>query len=153
VTELLTGPLGKVVLLGSMYVLLAVVVWMEARELAHATTRRISPVAPMRGRRNPTQLVLVEGVGPQSVDLVPPETTLGRDAGCHVTFPDSSVSHRHARVYHSDGEWYVEDLGSTNGTFVNDHRIAAPTVVSSGDDLRLGTSELRVVAPGPDGES
>src|SRR5687768_11548575 len=102
VTELLTGPLGKVVLLGSMYLLLAVVVWMEARELAHATTRRISPVAPVRGRRIPVKLVLVEGVGPQTVDLVPPETLVGRDASCHLTIPDSSVSHRHARIYHSD---------------------------------------------------
>ena len=45
---------------------------------------------------------------------------------CHVTIPDSSVSHRHARVYHSDGEWYVEDLGSTNGTFVNDRPLTRP---------------------------
>ncbi len=97
-TELLTGPLGKVVLLGAMYVLLAVVVWMEARELAHATTRRISPVAPVRSKKVPAVLNLVEGKGPQSVDLVPPETLIGRDAGCHVSIPDSSVSHRHARI-------------------------------------------------------
>ena len=145
-TELLTGPLGKVVLLGSMYVLLAVVVWMEARELAHATTRRISPVAPQKGRRNPTRLVLVEGVGPQSVDLVPPETLLGRDAGCHLMFPDSSVSHRHARVYHSDGEWYVEDLGSTNGTFVNDRPLTRPVILRPGDTISIGRSTIEARA-------
>ena len=141
-TELLTGPLGKVVLLGAMYLLLAVVVWMEARELAHATTRRISPVAPVRGRRIPSQLVLVEGRGPDTVDLVPPETTVGRDESCHVTIPDSSVSHRHARIYHSDGEWYVEDLGSTNGTFVNDRPLTRPIVLRPGDTVSIGRSTL-----------
>jgi hypothetical protein len=146
VTELLTGPLGKVVLLGSMYLLLAVVVWMEARELAHATTRRISPIAPVRGRRIPSRLVLVQGVGPQAVDLVPPETLIGRDAACHVKIPDSSVSHRHARVYHSDGEWHVEDLGSTNGTFVNDRPLTRAVILRPGDTLSVGRSTLEARA-------
>jgi FHA domain-containing protein len=146
VTELLTGPLGKVVLLGSMYLLLAVVVWMEARELAHATTRRISPVAPARGKRIASRLVLVEGKGPPSVDLVPPETIIGRDRSCHLTIPDASVSHRHARVYHSDGEWYVEDLGSTNGTFLNERPLTRPVGLKPGDTVTVGRSVLEAKA-------
>jgi len=129
-----------------MYLLLAVVVWMEARELAHATTRRISPVAPARGRRIASRLVLVEGVGPPTTDLVPPETLIGRDAGCHVTIPDGSVSHKHARVYHSDGEWYVEDLGSTNGTYVNDRPLTRPVVLRPGDVVGIGRSVLEARA-------
>ena len=143
-TDLLTGPLGKVVLLGAMYLLLAVVVWMEARELAHATTTRVSPVAPSRGRRDPARLVLIEGVGPSTTELTAPETLLGRDAHCHVTIPDTSVSGRHARVYHSDGEWYVEDLGSTNGTYVNDRPLTHPVLVRPGDKLAIGRSVLEV---------
>jgi hypothetical protein len=142
----LTGPLGKVVLLGAMYLLLAVVVWMEARELAHATTRRVSPIAPVRSRKIPAQLVLVEGNGPPSVDLVPPETLIGRDGSCHVTIPDSSVSHRHARIYHSDGEWYVEDMGSTNGTFVNDRPLTRAVVLRPGDTVSVGRSTLEARA-------
>jgi hypothetical protein len=142
VTDLLTGPLGKVVLLGAMYLLLAVVVWMEARELAHATTPRVSPVGPQRGRRTPNRLVLMEGVGPKSVDLLPPETVLGRDEQCHVSINDSSVSQRHARVYHSDGEWYVEDLGSTNGTYVNDRPLTHPVLLRPGDKVAVGRSVL-----------
>lgn len=145
-TELLTGPLGKVVLLGSIYLLLAVVVWMEARELAHATTRRISPVAPTRGKRMPARLVLLEGKGPPTVDLVPPETIVGRDSSCHIRIPDASVSHKHARVYHSDGEWYVEDLGSTNGTFVNDRPLTRPVVLRPGDTVSIGRSTLEARA-------
>lgn len=140
--DLLTGPLGKIVLLGSIYLLLAVVVWIEARELAHATTPRVSPVAPQKRGRFPGRLVLLEGVGPAAVDLSPPETLLGRDPSCHVTIPDSSVSHRHARVYHSDGEWYIEDLGSTNGTFVNDRQLVRPVLLRAGDKVSIGRSVL-----------
>jgi hypothetical protein len=129
-----------------MYLLLAVVVWMEARELAHATTRRISPIAPARGKRIASRLVLSEGNGPPSANLVTPETLIGRDASCHVTIPDASVSHRHARVYHSDGEWYVEDLGSTNGTFVNDRPLTRPVVLRPGDTVTIGRSILEAQA-------
>src|SRR5437764_521160 len=101
-----------------MYLLLAVVVWIEARELAHITTRRVSMpgMAPQRSGRRPARLVLVEGVGPASVQLRAPETLVGRDTACHFRIPDSSVSQRHARLYYSDGEWYIEDMGSTNHT-------------------------------------
>jgi hypothetical protein len=142
VTDLLSGPLGKLVLLGAMYLLLAVVVWMEARELAHATTTRVSPAPPAKGRRVPVQLVLVDGVGPTSVKLVTPETLLGRDPSCHFSIPDSSVSQRHARVYQSDGEWYVEDLGSTNGTYVNDRPLTHAVLLRTGDTVAVGRSRM-----------
>lgn len=145
-TQLITGPLGKIILLGALYLLLAVVVWMEARELAHATSPRVSPVAPTKGRRDPARLVLVGGVGPQNVSLSPPETLLGRDPACHVTIPDSSVSSRHARVYHSDGEWYVEDLGSTNGTSVNDRLLTHPVILRPGDKIQIGRSTMEARA-------
>lgn len=141
-TDLFAGPLGKLILLGAMYLLLVVVVWMEARELSHATTARVSPVAPTKGRRVPVRLVLVEGLGPASAELVTPETLLGRDPGCHVTIPDSSVSNRHARVYQSDGEWYVEDLGSTNGTYMNERALTHPVVLRPGDKVAVGRSVL-----------
>lgn len=145
-TQLITGPLGKIILLGALYLLLAVVVWMEARELAHATSPRISPVAPTKGRRDPARLVLVGGVGPQNVSLTPPETLMGRDSVCHVTIPDSSVSSRHARVYHSDGEWYVEDLGSTNGTSVNDRLLTHAVLLRPGDKIQIGRTTLEARA-------
>ena len=60
---------------------------------------------------------------------------------------DPELSRRHASAsILDDGHLLVEDLGSTNGTFVNDHRIAAPTVVGPGDALELGGSSIEVVA-------
>lgn len=143
-TALLTSPLGKVVLLGALYLLVAVVVWMEARELAHATARRATLVGQQRGPRRPSRLVLLEGVGPAQVGLQGPELLLGRDASCHVHIPDSAVSHRHARLYQSDGEWYIEDLGSTNLTYLNERPLTRSVLLRSGDKIAIGRSVIEV---------
>jgi FHA domain len=73
---------------------------------------------------------------------------LGRgDAEKGALGSDPELSRRHARVSPmSDGRLLVEDLGSTNGTFVNGKRIAAPTVVGPGDEVALGDTTLRVTA-------
>lgn len=141
---LLTGPLGKIVLLGALYLLVAVVVWMEARELAHATAQRPTVSGPQRGGRHPARLVLLEGVGPAQVGLNGNETTLGRDPACHVHIPDTAVSSRHARVYHSDGEWYIEDLGSTNGTYLNERPLTRSMLLRVGDKIAIGRSVIEV---------
>lgn len=145
-TDLLLGPLGRVVLVGSMYLILAVVVWLEARELAHATSTRVSPVQHRKTRRTPGRLVLVAGAGPAETPLSSPETLLGRDPSCHLRIPDGSVSSRHARVYQSDGEWFVEDLGSTNGTTVNDKLITHSVLLRPGDLVGIGRSQLEARA-------
>jgi hypothetical protein len=144
VTAFLTGPLGKIVLLGALYLLVAVVVWIEARELAHATSTRPSLGPPQRAGRRPARLVLVEGVGPAQVGLEGPEAVFGRDPSCRVHIPDSSVSHRHARVYHSDGAWYIEDLGSTNGTYLNERPLTRSMLLRVGDKISIGRSVIEV---------
>ena len=57
---------------------------------------------------------------------------------------DTFVSQQHARLFAKNGSWYVEDLGSTNGTFVNDQRLAAPAMVQPGDRVRVGTTVLEL---------
>ena len=70
---------------------------------------------------------------------IAPEMTIGRAAGCHVSVPtDTYVSNLHARVFQADGQIFVEDLGSTNGTFVNGARISGPTAVQAGDRIQAG---------------
>lgn len=71
------------------------------------------------------------------------EVTLGRAPGCGVSVPDDSfVSSTHARVWRRDGQAWVEDLGSTNGTYLNDRRLEAPTRINQGDRLRVGKTIL-----------
>jgi pSer/pThr/pTyr-binding forkhead associated (FHA) protein len=68
-----------------------------------------------------------------------PGTTIGR-AGCDVDLSDPDVSRRHAVVRDVDGGLAVEDLGSTNGTFVNDSRISGIVEISPGDRVRFGNT-------------
>lgn len=73
------------------------------------------------------------------------EVTFGRSPGCGVLLEgDSYASSLHARVFPRDGEVWVEDLGSTNGTFVNDERLAGPSRLQRGDRLRVGRTVLEV---------
>jgi len=73
------------------------------------------------------------------------ELTVGRAAGCKVSLPnDSYASNLHARAYQADGLTFVEDLGSTNGTFVNGERISAPTAVKVGDRVQVGATVLEL---------
>ncbi len=69
------------------------------------------------------------------------ELTLGRAAGCQVPIDDSYASQVHARVFQRDGTWYVEDLGSTNGTLVNGRRVTRQAL-ADGDVIRIGHSVL-----------
>ncbi len=72
------------------------------------------------------------------------EVTLGRAAGCQVPLDDAYASQVHARVFQRDGQWYVEDLGSTNGTYLNRRRVAGPMVISRRDKLQIGNTVLEM---------
>jgi serine/threonine protein kinase len=65
-------------------------------------------------------------------------TTLGRTAGNDVVIQDATVSRHHARLFFHEGQWYVEDLQSANGTFVNGTRVHRPMPLQHGDELRMG---------------
>ncbi len=77
---------------------------------------------------------------------------VGRDVGCDLALPDEQISRRHAALEpRADGTVILTDLGSTNGTFVNGHRLAGPVLLSGGEELRLGdtTCAVEVVPAGP----
>lgn len=74
------------------------------------------------------------------------ELTVGRAAGCHLSMPeDTFVSQLHARVFEREAQTYVEDLGSTNGTYLNGRRITAPTPLLKGDMLQIGSTKMEAV--------
>jgi hypothetical protein len=73
-------------------------------------------------------------------------TSLGRDVNNSIVLDDEFVSTTHAALTYRGRAWYVEDLGSTNGTFVNGARVTTPRRLEPGDVLRVGQTDLRVVA-------
>ncbi len=73
---------------------------------------------------------------------------VGRGDDCEVRITDNSVSRRHARIEHAADGYVVSDLGSTNGTFVNDRQLDDPVVLHDGDYLRVGNCIYRYLAGG-----
>jgi serine/threonine protein kinase len=91
------------------------------------------------------QLIVVSEEG-EEIHTIGEGLTLGR-AG-QLAIADARVSRQHARVAQRDGAYIVEDLGSSNGTYVNDQRLTAPHTLRPGDQIRIGGCHLRFVAPG-----
>ncbi len=73
---------------------------------------------------------------PRSFDI--PEIIIGRSSKSDYPIQNETVSARHARLSYHHNQWWVEDMNSMNGTFLNDERIIVATVIVSGDELRLG---------------
>ena len=106
------------------------------------------PVVSATSSAKPTLLVIIDGpLAGSSVPLSGNTITLGRSASNTVVLDDEFVSSHHARVYTdpATGKWAIEDLGSTNGTVVNQQRLNAPMILGSRVPVRIGatTFELR----------
>jgi FHA domain len=69
---------------------------------------------------------------------------IGRAPECEIRVDDTYASQQHARIFGKNGHWYVEDLGSTNGTFVNEQKLGSPAQVEPGDRIRIGMTELEL---------
>jgi FHA domain len=69
---------------------------------------------------------------------------IGRDPMCDMILEDGTVSAQHARLTYRQGQWWLEDLHSTNGTFLNQDAVLEPVVITSGDELRCGQVVLHL---------
>jgi hypothetical protein len=98
--------------------------------------------APKGRRGNVGRFVVTEPKATRgSVFAMGEEITIGRAATCTIGMPDDSfVSQLHARVYRDAGSTMIEDLGSTNGTYLNGKRVTAPERVTKGDRLQIGST-------------
>ena len=106
--------------------------------------QRQKPTRASRGR-TPSAVVVhgPDGTKVGSFRLSDP-LNVGRSEACAIRLEDTYVSQMHARLYGKNGAWFVEDLGSTNGTYVNDRRVAAPVEVHAGDVVRVGKTVLEL---------
>lgn len=124
-------------------------VWAEVRNPA-AVLAPPAPARPMRaslgGNRPPGRLKVVEPAERRGNTYeLGDELTVGRAGGCQVALKDDTyVSQLHARVFRRDGQFYVEDLGSTNGTYVNRRKVTAPIAIRRGDRLQVGKTVMEL---------
>jgi hypothetical protein len=115
------------------------------RSSPSAEPRRVSPAKATRGGRPPSSVVVHSSQGQKlGTFRLSGQVQIGRDASCDITVDDAYVSQQHARLYGEDGSWFVEDLGSTNGTYLNDRRLASPAPVHAGDVVRVGKTVLEL---------
>ena len=108
--------------------------------------RQARPVRPQRaGRGSPRSLVVTAGaLKGTSVDLTQQQITLGRANDATLVLNDDYASSRHARIFPQDGQWIVEDLGSTNGTYLDRQKVTRPTPVPLGVPIRVGKTVLEL---------
>jgi len=74
-----------------------------------------------------------------------PELIIGRDPQCDLHIQNDTVSARHSRLSYHHRQWWIEDMHSTNGTYLNQERLTTPTVMITGDELRCGQVTLTVI--------
>jgi pSer/pThr/pTyr-binding forkhead associated (FHA) protein len=102
---------------------------------------------PKRRRGVPRQLVVTEGaLAGTTVSLGDSPVTLGRGHDCTLVLDDDYASTHHARLVPDEGRWVVEDLGSTNGTYLGRAKVSRPTPVPLGTPIRIGKTSLELRA-------
>ena len=100
---------------------------------------------PAKRRGSPTQVVVTSGTNSgatASLDHAP--ILIGRGSDAAIRLEDDYVSTRHARIAASGDQWFVEDLGSTNGTYIGTVRITQPTTITLGTQVRIGKTILEL---------
>ncbi len=118
----------------------------RADRRADKQARRQAKARPSkRPRGAPTHVAITEGANAGetiSLDLAP--LLIGRGSDAAIRLDDDYVSTRHARIAASGDQWFVEDLGSTNGTYIGASRLTQPTTLQLGTQVRIGKTTLEL---------
>jgi pSer/pThr/pTyr-binding forkhead associated (FHA) protein len=109
--------------------------WKELRSQATAVQTRHAPAL---------SLSITNTLDDQTRTFTTTEILIGRSPTATYSVRNETVSSNHARLIYRQNQWWVEDLRSTNGSFLNEERIYTPTVVMNGDDLRCGQVNIQV---------
>ena len=104
-----------------------------------------APATPAPARSRATRLVVSEGpLRGTTLPLSSSAILIGRAPSCTLVLDDDYSSSRHARIFPSGDQWILEDLGSTNGTFIGAQRVTTPTPLTPGVQVRIGQSVVEL---------
>lgn len=113
----------------------------RGRQMAAPPAVGAAPAPRPAGRAPEKMSVTAPGNKPRMFDIGD-ELIIGRADKCHVVIQDSYASQIHARVFRRQDAVYIEDMGSTNGTYLNRKKVTAPIQVNRGDTARIGKTEM-----------
>ncbi len=110
-----------------------------------AVPPRAAAAGKKRGQRGPKTLVVTAGpLSGTRITLGDQPILIGRADDSTLVLTDDFASSRHARLTNRGGSWYVEDLGSTNGTYLDQQREQGPLLVNPGQPIRIGQTALEL---------
>ena len=117
----------------------------ETARTAEPSRRERKSKPPPKRRGSPTHVLVTEGSNAgQRAELENAPILIGRGTDAAIRLDDDYVSTRHARIAASGDQWFVEDLGSTNGTYIGTVRINQPTTITLGTQVRIGKTILEL---------
>lgn len=123
---------------GVLYFFLGWVIWQIWLDIRRESRGLAPPLQPA------LSLVAKSAEGESSHKFNHKEILIGRDAICDLRLEDQTISSRHARLSFRQGQWWIEDLQSKNGTLLNLTAISTPVVVTSNDKIQCGQIEILV---------
>jgi len=115
------------------------------QQKAQRARQQRPPRAGRAARGAPQQLLVTGGsLAGTSIGLTDQQITIGRANDATLVLSDDYASSRHARLFPQNGQWIVEDLGSTNGTYLDRQKVTQPTPVPAGVPIRIGKTVLEL---------
>lgn len=138
----------KFLFLGILYIFIARAVRVINQELkgVDAAPARAAAPAPAskRTKKAPTKAAVVQGEKKGKSFTLNEELTIGRGEKCRLVLDDTYVSTVHARIFANGEKYMLEDLGSTNGTYLNRKRVTSPVELRRGDQVKIGKTVLEM---------
>lgn len=128
----------RIVIAGALYAFLGWALWTMWKELQSQSSGQILRRAPI------LQFLIELPEGTRTQHFNKNEVVIGREASSDCVLADSTVSSRHALLSYHHLQWWLEDLDSTNGTFLNEEPVTEPAVLASGDRIRCGAIWIKV---------
>lgn len=116
--------------------------YLEIYGTRNARRRETTDAPRTKAQRPPDRVAVASSNGKPRVYTLEEELLIGRGEKCHVVINDVYASQVHARIFKRDDAYFIEDMGSTNGTFLNRKKVTAALPVNRGDRVRIGKTEI-----------